>query len=72
MTAGCGALAKIGSPLAVALSAFLVTFGGSCVLMQQLIFLRLAKVKTLPFLGVKLLQGLAAGAAALGLMYLIA
>ena len=72
MTAGCGALAKIGSPLAVALSAFLVTFGGSCVLMQQLIFLRQAKVKTLPFLGVKLLQGIVAGAAALGLMYLIA
>ena len=42
-----------------------MTFGGSCVLMQQLVFLRRANVKTLPFLGVKLLQGIVAGAAAL-------
>ncbi len=65
MTAGCGAMAQIGSPLAVGLTAFFVTFGGSCVLMQQLVFLRRANVKTLPFLGVKLLQGIVAGAAAL-------
>lgn len=58
MTAGCASLAADPSPLSVATCCFFVTFGGACVLVQQCVFLTRAGVKTLPFLGVKLLQGL--------------
>ena len=54
-----------------ALAALLVTFGGGCVLVQQLGFLTRAGVKTLPFLGVKALQGIVAALVALGLSALI-
>ena len=66
MTSGCKLLSEIGSGLSVALSAFLVTFGGGCVIAQQLSFLSRAGVKTLPFLGVKLLQGAFAALFAFG------
>ena len=56
MTTGCSILSKIGTPLALAFSCALVTFGGFCVLFQQLAYLTRAEVKTLPFLAVKLLQ----------------
>lgn len=58
MTTGCQLLA---SPdrLNVALCAFLVTFGGACVLLQQITFLS-PSVRILPFLGVKLLQSVLA------------
>lgn len=58
MTTGCRLLA---SPcrLNVALCAFFVTFGGACVLLQQLTFLS-PPVRVLPFLGAKLLQGVLA------------
>ena len=60
MTSGCSLLAKNFSPLSLALSCFLVTFGGACVLMQQLVYLTRAGVKALPFLLVKFLQGVLA------------
>ena len=56
MTTGCSILSKIGSPLALGFSCALVTFGGFCVLFQQLAYLTRAGVKPLPFLAVKLLQ----------------
>ena len=71
MTSGCKLLSEIGGPFAVALAALLVTFGGGCVLVQQLGFLTRAGVKTLPFLGVKALQGIVAALVALGLSALI-
>ena len=66
MTSGCSRLASIGGIYAVALAAFFVTFGGGCVLAQQLSFLSRAGIKALPFLAVKLLQGILAFLFALG------
>lgn len=62
MTAGCALLAPDATALNMALCAFLVTFGGTCILVQQLAFLQPAGVKALPFLAVKLLQGTLAAA----------
>lgn len=67
MTAGCSFLAQAPSPLSLALCAFLVTFGGACVLVQQLAFLSDTGVRALPFLGVKLLQGVLAALLCFGL-----
>ena len=61
MTAGCKVFSGDPSPLSAAMCCFLVTFGGSCVLMQQLTFLTRTGVKPLPFIAVKFLQGLLAG-----------
>ena len=66
MTSGCVLLAQNPSPLSLALCCFLVTFGGLCVLAQQIAYLSRAEVKILPFLGVKLLQAILAG----GICYL--
>ena len=60
MTSGCALLAKAPSPLSLALSCFLVTFGGACVLLQQAVFLTKAGVKMLPFTLFKFAQGIAA------------
>ena len=59
-THGCALLAASGSALALPACAFTVTFGGACILAQQLAFLKKAGVKAWFFLGVKFLQGLAA------------
>ena len=67
MTSGCKLCADIGGIYSVALSAFLVTFGGGCVLIQQTVFLSRAGVKTFPFMAVKFLQGCVAALIALGL-----
>ena len=67
MTSGCKLLSATGGMYALALSAFLVTFGGACVLAQQMSFLSRAGVKPLPFLAVKLIQGVLAALYALGL-----
>lgn len=56
MTTGCAALKGEFSPLSLATSCALVTFGGLCVLCQQLAFLTRAGVKALPFLLVKTAQ----------------
>ena len=66
MTSGCSQIAKLGGIYPMALAAFFVTFGGGCVLTQQLSFLSRAGVKPLPFLFVKLLQGILAALFALG------
>lgn len=60
MTTGCNFLSSAGTPVSLALSCFLVTFGGVCVLCQQASYLSRANVKIFPFLGVKLLQALVA------------
>lgn len=60
MTTGCAALSAFRTPLAIALSAAIVTFGGMCVLCQQAAYLSRAGVKMLPFLGIKLLQAVLA------------
>ncbi len=57
MTAGCALAAKDPSPAGFALSAFFVTFGGLCVLVQQLAFLEKAEIPAGKFIAVKLLQG---------------
>ena len=67
MTSGCAALTKDPTPLSLALCCFFITFGGLCVLMQQLAYLTGAGVKAAPFMLVKLVQGLIAG----GLCYLL-
>lgn len=56
MTTGCAVLAREFTPLSLALSCALVTFGGVCVLCQQGAYLSRAGVKIAPFLLVKLLQ----------------
>lgn len=68
MTAGCAALAPLHTPLSLALSCALVTFGGACVLCQQLAYLNRVGVKTMPFVAVKAVQA----AAAFGICYLLA
>lgn len=60
MTTGCAALSKLKTPLSCALACAEVTFGGMCVLCQQAAYLTRAGVKTLPFVGVKLLQAVLA------------
>ena len=59
-TQGCASIAASGAPLALPLCAFLVTFGGGSILAQQLAFLTGAGVKAGPFIGIKVLQGIAA------------
>ncbi len=71
MTSGCALLSEHGTPVNAALAAFLVTFGGFCVLMQQIVYLSKANVKALPFLLVKLLQGALAFGICLGLYLLV-
>lgn len=58
MTVGCALLAKEPSALSLSLACFLVTFGGICVLMQQLFFLRKTGVSTAKWLSVKAVQAL--------------
>lgn len=58
MTTGCALLAQTPCPLSLALSCFLVTFGGVCVLCQQLSYLTRAGIKPLPFTAVKFAQAL--------------
>ncbi len=64
MTSGCALLSKNCTPLSLALCCFLVTFGGLCVLVQQIAYLSRAKVNTLRFVAVKLLQAVIAGTTA--------
>ncbi len=64
MTSGCALLSQSVTPLSAALCCFLVTFGGLCVLVQQIAYLSHAKVKILPFVAVKLLQAAIAGGTA--------
>ena len=59
-THGCAALASAGGPLALPLTAFVVTFGGGSILAQQLSFLSPAGVKAPLFVAVKAAQGAAA------------
>ena len=66
-TRGCAALAGAGGTLALPLCAFLVTFGGACILAQQLGYLRRAGVGSGFFVACKALQGAAAFAICLGL-----
>ena len=60
VTAGVSALAKLKTPLSLALAAAEVSFGGLCVNAQQLSFLSGTGVKALPFLLVKCAHGLLA------------
>ncbi len=65
MTSGCSAFLGDPTPLALAQCAFFVTFGGVSVLVQQLAFLGPAGVPAGKFVGIKLLQGIAAAGFAL-------
>ena len=60
MTAGCARLLASPTPLTLALAAFLVTFGGLCVLVQQWSFLAKTGIPFGKFVLVKLAQGLLA------------
>ncbi len=71
MTAGCSFLAESPSPFSLGLCAFLVTFGGACVLVQQLAFLSDTGVRALPFLLVKLAQGALSAVLCFGLSQLV-
>ncbi|MCD7729267.1 MAG: hypothetical protein LUI60_05075 [Clostridia bacterium] len=57
MTGGCAALAKSGSVFALPFAGFLVTFGGACVLLQQLSYLSGTGVKASAFILQKFIQG---------------
>ena len=71
MTSGCLLLLKAPSPLALALCAFLVTFGGMCVLVQEWSFLKRTGVRLAPFLCAKAAQGIVAALAAHLLAFLL-
>lgn len=55
-TRGCAILAQETTPLSMACTAFLITFGGASILAQQLTFLKPAGVNVKRFIGIKLLQ----------------
>jgi hypothetical protein len=57
VTTGCVALSKCNPTLAVPLIGFAITFGGGCILCQQLAYLKKAKVNTLYFVTAKAVQG---------------
>ena len=59
-THGCAMLAASENFFALPAAAFSVTFGGACILCQQLSYLKQAGVKTGRFIGIKALQGIAA------------
>ncbi len=59
MTGGIAALARCGGKLALPLAGFTLTFGGACVLLQQLSFLSATGVKPAFFISFKFVQGLA-------------
>ncbi|MBQ9081730.1 MAG: hypothetical protein IJY26_03760 [Clostridia bacterium] len=67
MTGGCKSLAVNPSALNVGLCAFLITFGGISILVQQIVYLKRAGVKLRIFLPVKLLQAAIAAGIAFGL-----
>ena len=67
MTTGASILARSPSPLALALSCFLITFGGVCVLVQQWIFLAKTGAKLPLFLLIKFLQGVLSALICFGL-----
>ena len=56
MTRGCARLAECGGKFALPLAGFTVTFGGACVLLQQLCFVVPCGVKPLRFIAVKSIQ----------------
>lgn len=60
MTVGCHLLSAEHTPLSLACSCFLVTFGGLCVLTQQISFLKATKVKLPLFLLGKCVQAILA------------
>ena len=66
-THGCALLASGGGIFALPAAAFCVTFGGACILCQQLGYLKSAGVKAAPFIGIKALQGIAAFLLCLGI-----
>lgn len=66
-THGCALLAAAQSSLSLPATAFVVTFGGACILAQQLSFLKNAGVKSSFFLGIKALQGVTAFAVCIAL-----
>ena len=59
-THGVAALSKSMTIFALPLASFVITFGGGCILLQQISFLKSAKVKITQFLLFKLLQGICA------------
>ncbi|MBR7100486.1 MAG: hypothetical protein IKC91_04970 [Clostridia bacterium] len=71
MTGGCSHLATNTLPLNVGMCAFLITFGGVSILVQQILFLQKAEVKLGIFFAVKLLQAAVAGLIAFGLTCLL-
>lgn len=71
MTTGCNVLSGIKTPLSAATSCALVTFGGFCVLCQEIAYLSRAGIKTLPFVCCKLLQALFAFAICFALSSLL-
>ncbi len=70
MTGGCSLLSAERSALSLALCAFLTTFGGVCVLVQQLAFLTQIRIPAGKFLAVKFAQGFAAALLCFGLALL--
>lgn len=71
MTTGCALLAENPSRLSLSLCCFFTTFGGLCVLMQQLAFLAPTGVKALPFVLVKAVQGMLAALLFYGISFLL-
>ncbi len=59
-THGVSALSKSMSIFALPLASFVITFGGGCILLQQISFLKSAKVKITTFILFKFLQGICA------------
>jgi sporulation integral membrane protein YlbJ len=58
VTGGCAALAQCGGKLSVPAAGFLITFGGACILAQQLCYLVKCNVRPTFFIFFKLLQAL--------------
>ena len=70
MTSGCSLLKDSPTPFSLALCAFFVTFGGLCVLVQQLAFLTQTGISAPKFILIKFCQGVLAALACAGLALL--
>lgn len=69
-THGCKLLAKNVNALSVSLTAFIITFGGVCILLQQICYFKKAGVKLKYFIPLKILQAFTAFIICLSLYFI--
>lgn len=69
-TNGCKILSQTPNIFSISLTAFIITFGGACILIQQICYLKKAGVKLKYFIPLKILQAFASFALCLSLCFI--